>query len=299
LPDAANNRILVTPFEFNDFSPDSERTAGNIEDFRWSVIEARPVRVKKDKSKEQEKLRSEKSNKEGEREELFEERPEKNRQDAHEAERDEAKKIIRDSERYADTILENARDEAASIKEAALEEAKVIKWAAQKEGEKLGFEHGAQTGREEAHAVAQEEMNEILQSRLEDIKAAIESIEDEKAFLLERKTGELRDLALAVAEKVIKISLRSSAGIIEKMIVAATERITGKQWVKISISGVDAKLLHEAGKDVADILGSVSDRVQVEVVEDAAEGLCLIELPDQVIDLSVETQMDNVRELLS
>ncbi|MCL2539345.1 MAG: FliH/SctL family protein [Oscillospiraceae bacterium] len=298
MPEVDEIRIMATPFMFNDFSPDSERTVGNIEYFRWNTIEQRSKDLKKVKSAD---LAQAQPGEDAEYTEDTEDEglPETAVRETLSPEREEAKRLLLESEKQAGALLEKAKNEAQTIVKAAADEADSIRQTAREDGERLGFENGEKAGRDEARAEAQREMNAALQESLEDIRTVVRRLESEKALLLERQTDELKELALAVAEKVIRVSLKSSAMVIEKMIVAATERITGKQWVKISISGEDAQLMLEAGKDVAALLSSVSDRVQVEIMEDAAEGVCLIELPDQLIDLSVETQMGNIRDLLS
>lgn len=296
--DAGYGGVVAAPFELNEFTPGYEKTPGGIEYYKWNIIEGRPaIRVADRRDEPKEVLGAEEDclgvEPEPEEVKTTAEAP------ALSSERAAADAFIRDSEREAGLILEDAREEAKAIKEAALQAADAIREAARAAGERLGYEHGEAAGRIEAGAAVRSEMHTILQSRLLDLKAAVDSVEAEKELLVERAKDELRDLALAVAEKVIRVSLRSSAEIIEKMITSATERITDKQWVKISISGEDAQLLINAGREITDILSEVSDRVQVEVMSDAASGTCLIETPDQIIDLSIDTQMNSIRELLS
>ncbi|MEI3361583.1 MAG: hypothetical protein V8R75_02855 [Oscillospiraceae bacterium] len=55
---------------------------------------------------------------------------------------------------------------------------------------------------------------------------------------MDENIGELRELAIAVAEKVIAISLRSSSEVIGRMIQAAVDKRKRREWVRIYIAGM-------------------------------------------------------------
>ncbi len=93
---------------------------------------------------------------------------------------------------------------------------------------------------------------------------------------MDENIGELRDLAIAVAEKVIGISLESSSEVIERMIRMAVDKRKRREWVQIYVTERDARRL-----------------VRVSPM------LSIIEMPDQIIDASVSTQLDNLRSTLS
>lgn len=54
-------------------------------------------------------------------------------------------------------------------------------------------------------------------------------------------------------------------------------------------------------KGDADMIGELSrlsDNVKFVVMNKDKSGRCVIEMPDQVVDISVDTQLENIREVL-
>lgn len=137
--------------------------------------------------------------------------------------------VLREKEK----ILEEARKEAAAIEQEANEKAEQIS----EEAQMKGFEEGRQKGYEEGLIRAEEE-NEAKHREnqrffKESLEKALIEINKEKEKCLREYLEELKDIAVAVAEKVIHISLRSSGSVISRMIEAETEKLQKMDWVKI------------------------------------------------------------------
>ena len=109
---------------------------------------------------------------------------------------------------------------------------------------------------------------------------------------------ELKDIAVAVAEKVIHISLRSSGSVISRMIEAETEKLQKMDWVKIYMEKEDYEIMVQADGHLAEKLSRLSDNVKFIVMEDGKCGSCIIEMPDGIIDMSVDTQLENIHRLV-
>ena len=110
--------------------------------------------------------------------------------------------------------------------------------------------------------------------------------------------ADMRDLAIAVAEKVVRISLKSSGGVIAKMIQDATEKMKRREWVHIYVSGCDAKSLSQITPRLTRALSGLSSHIRIIPVAEEEDGTCIIETPDTIIDASASTQMSNIRSLL-
>ena len=106
------------------------------------------------------------------------------------------------------------------------------------------------------------------------------------------------DLALAVAEKVVCISLKSSADVISRMIQTAIDKRKRREWVHIYIAECDAKRLTQMPASLTTALSALSDRVRIIPMADDESGTCIIEMPDEIIDASAATQMHNLRTIL-
>ena len=121
----------------------------------------------------------------------------------------------------------------------------------------------------------------------------------EKAQLLESSREELKDLAIAIAEKVIRVSLKNSSDIILRMVDAATDTHKRCEWVRIYMADCDVEGRAYTPTELSAALGHLSSRIRVIPMADDESGTCIVEMPDVILDASVSTQLDNIREVLS
>ena len=136
---------------------------------------------------------------------------------------------------------------------------------------------------------------DVFRSSLENALSAIDAAKERS---LEKYLDELKDCSLAVAEKVICVSLKSSGQIIKRMLVSEIEKLKRTAWVKIYMEKSDYNMMMEADADVVNELARLSDNIKFIVMNKESNGSCIIEMPEEIVDISVDTQMDNIRELL-
>ena len=111
--------------------------------------------------------------------------------------------------------------------------------------------------------------------------------------------NELCELSLAVAEKVIHISLRTSRDVIARMIQVATEKLKRREWVHIYVGGYEARDLAQITPELTTALAGLSEHIKIIPMSDDELGACIIEMPDEIIDASASTQLNNIRDVLS
>ena len=116
---------------------------------------------------------------------------------------------------------------------------------------------------------------------------------------LQRETrGELCELSLAIAEKVIHVSLNSSSEVVARMIQVATEKLKRREWVHIYVGGCAAKEVSAITPELMTALAGLSDHIKIIPLSDDEAGTCIIEMPDEIIDASASTQLKNIRDLI-
>ena len=200
----------------------------------------------------------------------------------------EIEAMLKDAERQAAEIIEQARETAKL-------EAEEIYRTAQEEGRQDGYLEGVAQAMEEGR-VQQElnaaKMQDEVAKFLDQASAALDRQLDENI-------NELRDLAIAIAEKVVCISLRSSTEIIGRMVQAALDKRKHREWIHIYISESDAKRMSQIPASLTAAVSGISDRVRIIPMADDDSGTCVIEMPDEIIDASASTQMGNIRAMLS
>ena len=204
----------------------------------------------------------------------------------------QADQMLLEAKRQAEKILGDARQEAQRHAEMLYEDARRNGWET---GHAEGVSQGSAQALEENRRVCEEKikaLSEEVAQFLERANAALDRQMDENI-------GELRELAIAVAEKVIAVSLRSSSEVIGRMIQAEVDKRKRREWVRIHIAECDAKRMARLSPALTAALASLSSQVRIIPMADDEPGTCIIEMPDEIIDASAATQIHNIRSMLA
>ena len=195
-----------------------------------------------------------------------------------------ANEIIAEAEKKAEQILADARGQADILRQKAFRD---------------GYEEGRQDGTREAYEEQRRLMDEEVRQLQSNAADVIKSVSIEKTKLLEQYVDDLKRISLAVAEKIIQTSLQSSGDIVKRMILAATDKITKKQWAKIYITKCDTGISMDVDTEFLDAMSKLSENIKIITMDNGEEGTCIIELPDEIIDASVSTQLENIKDILN
>lgn len=204
-----------------------------------------------------------------------------------------------DGEAWADKIIKEAHQKAEKIMAKAEEEAALLKEETYAQAKEEGYTDGYAIGRKEAYDENTENLERQGREFLQELSDVIKMAAIKKDETLKNYRNDLKNISLAIAEKVIQISLKSSGEVIEKMIISATEKLKTKQWAKIYVAKCDFDLMVEGDIDILNALVHLSDHVKIVSMENESPGTCIIELPDEIIDASANTQVENIKEILN
>lgn len=158
-----------------------------------------------------------------------------------------------------------------------------------------GFNKGFEEGKNEGYADYRQKIEE-LESRLESF---IHDAEIEKQKLLEKHLEDLKEIALVIGEKIVRTSLRANSDVIKRMIIASTEKLKKSAWAKIYIDSSDGGFSIQSDAGFLKELSYLSDHIKIVVMDGMEPGTCIIERPDEIIDISVGTQLENIREIMN
>lgn len=192
-------------------------------------------------------------------------------------------------------ILEEARAQARQIISDARSQAEYLRDQGYREGKETGIQDGTREAYDEQRRLLDAEIQELHNN----ISEVIQSVSAEKEKILEQYVDDLKRISLTVAEKVIQTSLQSSGDIVKRMILAATDKITKKQWAKIYITKCDTEVSMDVDMEFLDRLSKLSENIKIVTMDNGEEGTCIIELPDEIIDASVGTQLENIKDILN
>ena len=203
----------------------------------------------------------------------------------------QAKAILEDARREAEREIEEWK---AREREAFQRELEQEREGARQEGYDTGYAEGMGHGMREARA----QRDELVNGQIKTIERFMEQAAREKAKILEDSREELKDLALAIAEKVIRVSLKNSSDILLRMVDAATDTHKRCEWARIYVADCDLTGKAYTTPELTEALGHISERVRIVPMPDEESGTCIIELPDVILDASVSTQLGAIKEVL-
>ena len=198
----------------------------------------------------------------------------------------------------AELIMNQAREEAQQLLDQAREQAEAeleeIRAGARDEGYREGYAQGIAKAMDDSVRD-----REATAARLEkEVQDFLEKASLAREEMLLQSRDELLELCLSVAEKVVRVSLKSSSEVIVRMIQTATERMKRQEWVHIYISGCDARQVAQISPALTTTLGALSQHIKVVPMADDEGGTCIVETPEEIVDASVSTQMSNIRDVL-
>ena len=198
----------------------------------------------------------------------------------------------------SEAILAQAKQQGeemlAEYRQQAIQEAQQLKEEARQEGFRQGYSDGLVKAQAESRAKLEEQM----QQQAGQVKEFLDQAAQAREKLLDQVQDELCDLSIAVAEKVIHVSLKSSREVILRMVQMATERLRRREWVRIYIGGCDSRELAQISPELTASLAGLSDHIKLIPMADDESGTCIIEMPDEIIDASASTQLDNLKDIL-
>jgi len=190
---------------------------------------------------------------------------------------------VREAKLAVQAIVENAQVEAEDIVRRAKDDAAQILVEARMSGYKEGLEQG--------RVKAQLEVKQALA----EVKALLERLDAEKDNLIAQTQNDIIELAFMIAEKVMNQKLSSDMDSFIKLYEKAVKDLKAQKWVKLTVSKQDVEFVTEN----SDLLLSMVDgaeRIELEVLDDAPSGTCIVETSDKIVDAGIHTQIGMLRD---
>ncbi|HLS07989.1 flagellar assembly protein FliH [Lentibacillus sp.] len=206
-------------------------------------------------------------------------------------------------QKHIQTEINQAYEELQQIKEqqdtlrqqtnAEIEEAKA-NWETEKqqyidEARQTGYTEGFEEGKRDSLQQYKQlltDANDIVKSATKDYYATIE--QSDEAIL---------DLAIHIAEKIIQQKLEENPETFKSIVDSAIKEIKDKSEIAIHVHPVNYDLVVRQQDEMAYLVDK-DINVSVFVNEDLNEGSCLIDHPFGQIDASVDTQLQELRDIL-
>lgn len=207
-----------------------------------------------------------------------------------------AKKIVESAQQYQADQLREARETIEAESAEAKRRGYTDGYAdgsekGRKEGSETGYRAGFEAGRQQAEADSRKSLDEL--------GMMIESVEKSKTKILSDFEEDLVDLSTAMAKAILKQEIHTDEKALRSIILSAMEEYRNQEWIRIYVPQDSANVLLKADGGIAAALREISDSVKVVVSPDMADGGCVIETPDQVIDAGLDSQLAKIRQAIS
>ncbi len=195
----------------------------------------------------------------------------------------------------ANEIIANAKKSAQEAFDEKIESAQKQIDEQMEKAQKEGYQSGYEAGLKLGEMKAKTEMQTQLSAQVKQFMQKETKVREE---LIENTKSQLTDISIAVAEKIMQISLKSSKEVITRMISVAIEKLKRREWVRIYVAESDAAELVQASPELRAALTGLSDNVKIVPMQDDEPGTCIIEMPDEIIDASVSSQLKTIRDII-
>lgn len=190
----------------------------------------------------------------------------------------------------SDSLLSGARAQAAALLEKARKEAAELREQTVNIGYLEGFEKGTRE--------AQEEFRRDNEPKIAELDAALDRLSDYAEEQLAKNERELLELVFAVAKKVLGQEIKAEPRVIVSMLYETLDKNRREDDIRVTVSPELMPAEGKATEEIRKLIAKAAPHATIVVDSELAEGSVVVETTKGLVDLSVETQLFNLREEL-
>ena len=184
-------------------------------------------------------------------------------------------------------ILDNAAVHAQAMLSQANNDAERIKQDAKNSGFAQGFQEGKR--------IVQEE----LSSQLNAVKQILDQLNSEREAIYIDNENDLIDTAYEMTRKITLSEIKTDKDVIFNIVKQACKNFRNSDYVKISLAKCDVEETVVTDQEfIKKIAGNIPD-VEIEILPDAQSGTVILDDNEEIVDASVPTQLDFLKEVLN
>lgn len=198
----------------------------------------------------------------------------------------ERTKIVEDARTQANNITADAKASTMAVIEKAERECVKIKEIARQEGQSQGFAEGKAEALEKYRKYVDAAGN--LLSEINSRKEAYYISHEE----------ELRQTVFAVAEKVVHAELKASPEVIDNILADAARNFRNSDYIKIILKEEDMTERYRTDEKLINKIIPFIPEIEIVYDEDTEEGTIVLDNGSEIVDASIPTQLDFLKEIL-
>ena len=202
---------------------------------------------------------------------------------------DISKEIEESARQKASEIMDEANRYMHSVQDQLYLESQDAFEKARKEGYAYGYAEGHAQGHAQALADNEQTLARIV--------SLLQEIDKGKQAIYEKCQQDMLDLALDIARKVVGNQLSKNDKAFLNIFKKAAEGLYGQKTVRLLISPHEAKVVTTLGDELRGMISGM-EQLDVQVLEDAPPGTCILETEDSLIDASAQKQVDKLTQAI-
>jgi len=199
-------------------------------------------------------------------------------------------RLMQITNKERDDILEKARVEAVYMNENAKKNAEDIVAQA-----KAQYDDICKDAYKTGYAKGFEERTSEFEKFVKHVDNSLEQLKVSTKNELKKLENEIESVALDVAQQVLSAEINKDATILTEMVREAVRCVRDADWITIELSE-DLKSLY---KELKKVTLSDDTKIEIKTVASDTKGSVILQLNDRIMDISVFTQLENIRELFS
>lgn len=206
------------------------------------------------------------------------------------------KNIIEEELQIARAELEQVKKEKENLLQSTIQEISNERenWKQEKEVlVKQGYQEGYDIGLVEGKQAAQEQYDDLM----DQVNDLVHIAQKDYHATLEKSEHMIIDLAIATSEKIIKQKIAEDSEVFLEIVTAAIEEIKDQSVISIHLHPSNYELIMKQKSELSNSLDG-DTKLSVYVDQKMIENKCLIEHPFGQIDASVDTQLEQIRDIL-
>ncbi|MDE5741933.1 MAG: hypothetical protein K2H90_05735, partial [Oscillospiraceae bacterium] len=207
--------------------------------------------------------------------------------DRSEALERERKRIIEDARNEAASITADAKATTMAVIEKANRECVKIKEIARQEGLAQGFSEG------------KEESLDKYRKYIDAAGKLLSEINARKEAYYISNEDDLRATVFEVAQKVVHAELKASPEVIENILADAAKNFRNSDYIKIILSEEDMTERFKTDEKLINKIIPFIPDIEIVFDEDTEEGTIVLDNGSEIVDASIPTQLDFLKEILN
>lgn len=205
--------------------------------------------------------------------------------------------IISKANEEAEKIIDKAYKEYDEKINAAYEKAKSIYEENKEKGYNTGFNLGREDGFNDGYKDGYLEGKNEAQKIIEEALAIKKDYIYRKNKLLRESEEELINLVISIYEKVLHKKVEEDQDLIVSLVLSGIENLEIKDKLTIIVSEDSYDTVNKY-KDIILAKAPLIDEIDIRVNSDMVKGDCILETSKGNIDVSVDNQLEEIKDLI-